>query len=148
MWSGLDPELRRQLDTVRQMVALRYQTPTREWPLAFVERDAALLVVREWPDGSVTAYISSGEAPSEIPQLPSAKPTIDGDAAPTRQASLASRRGATATTIDRLKAFRQSDRSRSNWPRWPRTQSVEPASRNWDRACRIGRGRPCPRGTR
>jgi hypothetical protein len=38
------------------MVALRYQMPTKEWPLIYVEEHGALLVVREWPDGSVTAY--------------------------------------------------------------------------------------------
>jgi hypothetical protein len=56
MWSGLDPELLRQLATIRQMVALTHQTPTREWPLIFVDQYDALLVVREWPDGSITAY--------------------------------------------------------------------------------------------
>jgi hypothetical protein len=38
------------------MVALRFQTPSKEWPLVYVEEHHALLVVREWPDGSVTAY--------------------------------------------------------------------------------------------
>jgi hypothetical protein len=33
MWFALDPELRRQLDNIRQMVALQHQTPKREWPL-------------------------------------------------------------------------------------------------------------------
>jgi hypothetical protein len=51
MWSGFDPELRRQLDSIRQMVALKYQTPTREWPLIFIDQHEMLLVVREWPDG-------------------------------------------------------------------------------------------------
>ena len=59
MWPGLDPEFVRQLDTIRQMVTLRYQSPTREWPLIFVEDRDELLVVREWPDGSVTAYMTS-----------------------------------------------------------------------------------------
>ena len=59
MWPGFDPELVRQLDTIRQMVTLRYQSPTREWPLVFVEDRDELLVVREWPDGSVTAYVTS-----------------------------------------------------------------------------------------
>ena len=62
MWSGLDPELFRQLATVRQLVALRRQSPTREWPLIFVEEDDAWLVIREWPDGSITAYATSGDA--------------------------------------------------------------------------------------
>ncbi len=59
MWSGFDPELRRQFDSIRQMVALRHQTPTREWPLIFMEQHDALFVVREWPDGSMTAYAAS-----------------------------------------------------------------------------------------
>ena len=56
MWPGFDPELRRQLDHVRQMVARSHQTPTREWPLTFVDEHNALLVVREWPDGALTSY--------------------------------------------------------------------------------------------
>jgi hypothetical protein len=59
MWFGFDPELRQQLDTIRQMTRLSHLTPTREWPLVFVEQYDALLVVREWPDGSLTAYASS-----------------------------------------------------------------------------------------
>ena len=59
MWSSLDPELRRQLANIRQMVALQRQTPTREWPMISVEEDRALLVVREWPDGSITAYLAA-----------------------------------------------------------------------------------------
>lgn len=67
MW-GFDPEMLRQLQTVRQLARLTHQTPTREWPLLLVEADVepdaeagieannALFVVREWPDGSVTAY--------------------------------------------------------------------------------------------
>jgi hypothetical protein len=73
MWSGFDPELRRQLDYVRQMVALRQQTPSREWPLVFFNEQKELLVVREWPNGSVTAYIltdrtdSAAGSPSQVP---------------------------------------------------------------------------------
>lgn len=59
MWNGFDPELRRQLGTIRDMVARRYQTPTKEWPLVFVPEQNALLVVREWPSGEVTAYATS-----------------------------------------------------------------------------------------
>ena len=44
MWPGLDPEFVRQLDTIRQMVTLSYQSPTREWPLVFVEDRDELLV--------------------------------------------------------------------------------------------------------
>lgn len=56
MWHGFDPGIRRDLSTIRELVALRHQTPTREWPLIYVEEQDALLVVREWPDGSITAY--------------------------------------------------------------------------------------------
>ena len=59
MWFDLDSELRRQLENVRQMVALQQQTPTREWPLIFMDQHHMLLVVREWPDGSITAYATS-----------------------------------------------------------------------------------------
>lgn len=59
MWPGMDPELRRQLATIRQLVALRHYTPTREWPLIAVRKYDALLVIREWPDGSLTAYMTS-----------------------------------------------------------------------------------------
>lgn len=59
MWSGFDPEMARQLDNIRRMVRLRYQEPTREWPLIFIGEYDALFVVREWPDGSITAYATS-----------------------------------------------------------------------------------------
>ena len=56
MWPGFDPHTVRALATIRELVALQHQTPTREWPLVFVQEHDALLVVREWPDGSITAY--------------------------------------------------------------------------------------------
>lgn len=56
MWSGFDPQIVRELQTIRELVKLRHQTPTREWPLVFVAQHDAVLVVREWPDGSITAY--------------------------------------------------------------------------------------------
>jgi hypothetical protein len=59
MWPGLDPELQRQLHTIREMVRRSHQTPTREWPLIFLEDYDVLLVVREWPDGAITAYATS-----------------------------------------------------------------------------------------
>lgn len=59
MWPNFDPELRRQLEQIREMVARQHQAPTREWPLISEEDDRALLVVREWPDGSITAYLAS-----------------------------------------------------------------------------------------
>jgi len=65
MWSGFDPEFVRELGVIRQMVSLRYKSPTREWPLMFVEDRDELLVVREWPDGSLTAYLTPRNAVSD-----------------------------------------------------------------------------------
>ena len=62
MWPGFDSNLQRELANIRQMVALRHQSPTREWPLVFMEEHRQLLVVREWPDGSVTAYTMSNDS--------------------------------------------------------------------------------------
>jgi hypothetical protein len=59
MWHGFDPNLKRELENIRKMVGLRHQTPTREWPLVFVEEHDVLLVVREWPDGTITAYATN-----------------------------------------------------------------------------------------
>jgi hypothetical protein len=59
MWSGFDPDLWRELERVREMVALRHCTPTREWPLIFVKQHDELLVIREWPNRSITAYATS-----------------------------------------------------------------------------------------
>jgi hypothetical protein len=59
MWYGLDPDLLRQLATIKKQTARRYQTPTNEWPVIFVEQHHALLVVREWPDGELTAYAAA-----------------------------------------------------------------------------------------
>jgi len=59
MWNGFDGELKKQLATVKTLASLSHQTPTKEWPLTFVEEHDALLVVREWPDGSITAYLTS-----------------------------------------------------------------------------------------
>jgi hypothetical protein len=59
MWSGFDPEIVRGLQAIRQLVRLTHQTPTREWPLFVVEQSDEVFVVREWPDGSVTAYTMS-----------------------------------------------------------------------------------------
>jgi hypothetical protein len=59
MWSGFDPDLRQQLEVMREMVALQRLTPTREWPLVYVEGHDAVLVIREWPNGSMTSYTMS-----------------------------------------------------------------------------------------
>jgi hypothetical protein len=56
MWHGFDPAIVRDLATIRDMVSRQRQVPTKEWPLVYVNEYDVLLVVREWPDGSVTAY--------------------------------------------------------------------------------------------
>jgi hypothetical protein len=56
VWPGFDPSVWRDLSTLRELVALQHQTPTKEWPLIYMEDQDTLLVVREWPDGSITAY--------------------------------------------------------------------------------------------
>jgi hypothetical protein len=61
VWPGFDPHVVQALATIRAMVALQHQTPTKEWPLVFVEEHDALLVVREWPDGSITAYAADNK---------------------------------------------------------------------------------------
>jgi hypothetical protein len=58
MWHGFDPGVLRDLAAIREMVAIRHQTPSKEWPLVYVEARRQLLVVREWPDGSITAYFA------------------------------------------------------------------------------------------
>jgi hypothetical protein len=65
MWPGFDPQIRRELALVREMVALRHSTPSREWPLVFLPDRGELLVVREWPNGALTAYMNS--IPSDSP---------------------------------------------------------------------------------
>ena len=59
MWHDLNPNSWPELVSLRARLSLTRQTPTREWPLFYLEEHDALLVVREWPDGSVTAYTKS-----------------------------------------------------------------------------------------
>ena len=56
MWYGFDPELSKQLANIRQLVSRQHQTPTGEWPLIVDDTRSELLVVRAWPDGSLTAF--------------------------------------------------------------------------------------------
>jgi hypothetical protein len=65
MWYGFDRELQRELAVIRRLVALRHQTPTNEWPLIFIEEHDVMLVVREWPDGTITCYVTE-EHPGTI----------------------------------------------------------------------------------
>jgi hypothetical protein len=59
MWHGFDRDIQRKFETVKELANLTRQKPTREWPLIFVEEHDALLVVREWPNGEITAYATS-----------------------------------------------------------------------------------------
>lgn len=63
MWDGSNPNSWPELVSLRSRLSLRRQTPVREWPLSWVEEQDALLVVREWPDGSLTAYTKSTSEP-------------------------------------------------------------------------------------
>jgi hypothetical protein len=65
MWRGLDADVRRELASIREMVSRQHQTPTKEWPLVFVEEQESLLVVREWPGGGLTAYTMPTARPRE-----------------------------------------------------------------------------------
>jgi hypothetical protein len=57
MWDGFDPEVRRQLALIKQLTVRRHQTPVKEWPM--VVDGNTLVIVREWPDGEVTAYVAT-----------------------------------------------------------------------------------------
>jgi hypothetical protein len=59
-WPDFDPELKRDLAAVKALANLSHQAPTREWPLFFDGEHDAMLVVREWPNGEVTAYWHDG----------------------------------------------------------------------------------------
>jgi hypothetical protein len=60
MW-GMDPEVWKQFEHIREMVRLSQQSPVKERPLVFVEEFGSLLVVREWPGGNITAFTASKE---------------------------------------------------------------------------------------
>ena len=57
MWEFFDPEIQRQLTLLKHVTMLRRQAPVREWPL-FADGNT-LFVVREWPNGEVTAYLAT-----------------------------------------------------------------------------------------
>jgi hypothetical protein len=60
MWPGFDPETQRALQSLRRQVQLTHQTPTREWPLLYIAQQDLFFIVREWPDGTITAYTVGG----------------------------------------------------------------------------------------
>ena len=62
MWSGFDPQLCRDWENIRRMISLSHQSPTSEWPLLVENAGGELLVVREWADGSLTAYLTTDHA--------------------------------------------------------------------------------------
>ena len=57
MWNGFDAETRRQLAMIKDTTARRARTPVHEWPVIFVEAQNSVLVVREYGNGEVTAYL-------------------------------------------------------------------------------------------
>ena len=57
MWDGFDSDTQRQLAALKDLTKRRLSTPTHEWPVVFVKQVNALLVVREWPNGDLTAYV-------------------------------------------------------------------------------------------
>ena len=60
MWYGPNPNAMPEFERLRALVARQRQTPTSEWPLIYLEDEDMLLVVRTWPDGSITAYTVDG----------------------------------------------------------------------------------------
>jgi hypothetical protein len=66
MWYGFDADVRRELAAIKKLTARRYQTPAHEWAVAFVEEHHALLVVRQWSNGDMTAYACA--VPSDPPR--------------------------------------------------------------------------------
>jgi hypothetical protein len=69
MWGGMDPRLWKELQSHREMSKLSEQTPTKEWPLIFLDEFDALLIVREWKDGNITAYtaVKDSNKPRDLP---------------------------------------------------------------------------------
>ena len=63
MWPSFDPEMLRTYASVRELVRLSHQSPTREWPLIVMKSENLLFVIREWPNGSITAYTIPIDAP-------------------------------------------------------------------------------------
>jgi hypothetical protein len=61
MWPGFDGDVQRQLAAIKEATKRRQSTPIREWPVVFVKEDNAVLVVREWPNGDLTAYVMPRE---------------------------------------------------------------------------------------
>jgi hypothetical protein len=59
MWQGFNRDVQRDFQTIKALTNLTRQTPTKEWPLIFVKEHDLLLVVREWPNGEITAYATS-----------------------------------------------------------------------------------------
>jgi hypothetical protein len=59
-WPDFDPALKRDLAALKALTNLSHQVPAREWPLWFDADHDTMLVVREWPNGEITAYWHDG----------------------------------------------------------------------------------------
>jgi hypothetical protein len=56
MWYGFDPEILQQLAAIKGQTRRLHSAPVNEWPVHFKE-DNVVLVVREWPNGELTAFV-------------------------------------------------------------------------------------------
>jgi hypothetical protein len=45
------------LAAIKELTTRRVTGPTREWPVVFIKEDNAFLVIREWANGELTAYL-------------------------------------------------------------------------------------------
>jgi hypothetical protein len=57
MWYFFDADMQRQLAAIKELTTRRVTGPTREWPVVFIKEDNAFLVIREWANGELTAYL-------------------------------------------------------------------------------------------
>ena len=59
MWEFFDPEVRQKLALIKHLTVQRRQDPVKEWPL--LAEGKTLFVIREWPNGEITAYLATNE---------------------------------------------------------------------------------------
>ena len=57
MWNFFDADVQRQLAAIKELTTRRVTGPAREWPVVFIEKDKAVLVIREWANGELTACL-------------------------------------------------------------------------------------------
>ena len=58
MWLNMNPNCWPELRQIREAVARQHQVPTQECAVTYIKKYKAALVVREWPDGSLTANLT------------------------------------------------------------------------------------------